>query len=222
MAIENADLGTVIARLQVLEKQYRTLKRAWMMLLGLIVIGLSVMASGAAPTQGTAGSNTIEVQRIVLTDKDGKEHGEMTANGALPRVVLYDEKEHNRVFVSPYFIELDTPLRKVSLDAAGLAIEMNGYGRMALDYDRLSFIDPERRLRMALIPQALSFYYPNSIPAANLAVGEFGPHLQLEDMQGHSAVLGGTGVIGGEANPRSAASLVLLDEQGKALWKAPE
>ena len=195
MAVENTD--ALVARLEMLEKQYRTIRRWWMIVLALIVVGLSVMASRAEPTRTTPGIDTIEVQRIVLTDKDGKERGEMTANGGLPRIILYDDKENNRVFISPYFLELDTPLRKISLDPAGLAIEMQGYGRMALDYSKLSFIGPERKLRMALIPQSLSFYHRNSMPAANLAVGD-------------------------ETSSGSAASLAFLDEQGKAIWKAPE
>jgi hypothetical protein len=184
MAVVTSDVGELVNRLETLEKQYRTLSRAWVILLALIVFGFSVMASRAAPTQRTSGFDTIEVQRIVLTDKDGKEHGEVTANGGFPRVVLYDEKEHNKIFLSPYFMELDTPLRKISLDTAGLAIEMNGYGRMVLDYSRLSFFDPERNFRMVLVPQSLSFYYQNAMPAANLAVGDLGPSLQLEDRQG--------------------------------------
>jgi hypothetical protein len=184
MAVGTSDVDRLAARLEIVEKHYRTLKRAWTLVLAVIVLGLSVMASRATPTRSTPGIDTIEVQRIVLTDKDGKERGEMTANGGLPRIILYDEKENNKVFISPYFIELDTPLRKISLDPAGLAIEMMGYGRMTLDYGRLSFVDPERKLRLALIPQSLSFYYQDSTPAANLAVGESGPSLQLEDVQG--------------------------------------
>jgi hypothetical protein len=184
MAVETSEVDTLVARLEIVEKQCRNLKRAWTIVLVVIVLGLSVMASRATPTVSTPGIDTIQVQRIVLTDKDGKEHGEMTANGGLPRIVLYDEKENNKIFISPYFIELDTPLRKISLDRAGLAIEMMGYGRVVLDYGKLSFADPERKLRTALIPQSLSFYYQNSTPAAKLAVGELGPSLQLEDGQG--------------------------------------
>jgi hypothetical protein len=178
--------------METLGKQYRTLKRALVITLALIVVSLGVMASRAAPTRTTPGIDTIKVQRIVLTDKEGKGHGELTATNGLPRVILYDEKNNNKVFISPYFIELDTPLRKITFDPAGLSIEMRGYGRMALDYGKLSFVDPERKVRMTLIPQSLSFYYHNSMPAASLVVGDFGPSLQLQD------------------------------GQGKAIWKAPE
>jgi hypothetical protein len=222
MTAVDTDLRTVIARLEVLEKKYQRLKRAWAIVLALIVVGLSISTSPAAPTQAAPSGDTIETQRIVLMDKDGKPHGEIAANGGLPRVVLYDEKEHNKIFISPYFVELDTPLRTISFDPSGVAIEMKGYGRMALDYDKMSFTDPKRKLRMALFPNSISFYYQNSMPAANLAVGESGPSLQLEDIQGQSAILGGATVIAGEPNQRSAASLVLLDGQGKAIWKAPE
>jgi len=222
MAIGSIDIDVLKTRLERVEKQYRALSLSWSFLVSLLVIGLSLMRGHAAQNQRTERNDTIEVQRIVLTDKDGKAHGEITASGGLPRVALYDEKETNKVFISPYFIQLDTPLRKISIDPSGLTIGMEGYGRMMLDYSRLSFFDPQRTVRMALIPQSLSFYSLNSTPAANLAIGEFGPSLQLEDVQGETAILGSAPTTTGEAKPRSAASLLLLDGQGKPIWKAPE
>jgi hypothetical protein len=222
MAIGSSDTCTLDARLERVEKQYRALKRSWIAVIALIVIGLGVMRGHAAQGQHPGGNETIEVQRIILKDKDGKPHGEITAIGGLPRVTLYDEKEANKVFVSPYFIQLNTPLRKISIDPNGLAIEMEGYGKMTLDYSKLFFVDSERKVRTALIPQSLSFYSRTSMPAVNLAIGEFGPSLQLEDSQGQTAILGGATAIAGEAKPRSAASLLLLDGEGKPIWRAPE
>ena len=81
-----------------------------------------------------------------------------------------------------------------------------GKATVTLNPDNLSLEGPVGKLRIALNHEA------------------GGPNLTIEDNEGYSTVLGRSDVVltkTGKSQQTPAASLVLLDNNGKVLWSAP-
>ena len=114
------------------------------------------------------------------------------------------------------------------ISPAGTPIE----ARMALTDDTLAFTGKNRTLRLKLgvyrqlddLP-VLVFHDEQGRTRIDLSVFQGGPSVIVEDTNKQArAVLGYIGpehIARGVADVRAPSSLVLLDKDGKVIWKAP-
>src|ERR1700719_1986887 len=90
MGPETPDIRVILERLNSLEKQNRTLRQAGVMVL--IGIGVVLLTGQVAPP-----NRTIEAQKFVLTDAEGRSRGEWSADRTKAELALYDQEGRRSV-----------------------------------------------------------------------------------------------------------------------------
>lgn len=163
---------------------------------GALLVALAALAL-LGQAMPTSTPRVIEAERFVVRDSTGTIRGQLGMMEGVPRLVLYDEAGRSRVRL---FVEADA----VHL----FFVDQGDHSRMRLfvgkDSARLQFADVAEQER------------------ALFGITDGKPSLVLRDEVTDRAVLGQARVkLDGAEEQRSASSLVLLDQDGKVVWKVP-
>ena len=90
MRPETPDIQVILERLNSLEKQNRRLRQAGVLVL--IGIGALLLTGQVVPP-----NRTIEAQKFVLTDTEGRSRGEWSADRTRSELALYDQEGRRSV-----------------------------------------------------------------------------------------------------------------------------
>lgn len=184
MIEQRTETNTIERRLGKLEKENRWMKRGGcVVLLGIV----SAMLMGQARP-----SRTVEADKFVLKDSNGRTRAEMSFWQDDPLLTFYDIDGKRTLGLSGTVLALGQS-----------NVKGNSY-RAKIDLGGLSFVDPDGKLRIVL----------NAVR----------PGIGLTDAEGFSANFGRTDVefhTTGLKLQTSAASINLIDKEGKLLWHAP-
>jgi hypothetical protein len=208
------EIQALTDRLEAVERRYRRLKRATLMVL--LFLGAIVVMGPARPPQ------TVTAQRFVLADAEGTIRAELGMSGDRAHLFLYGTNQ-----------EVPQVSVFASSDGGGATFSSaDGYPRALLhttkDGALLNLFEAEGKGKVHLGVGSFDLRKPDpgAKPSHYLIALEDvpGPSFQIEDKQGFIAV---TGVVNeqtpqtGESHRTSAASVRLFDKDGKELWSAP-
>jgi len=207
---EMRELGTLLSRVERLEKENRRLKRGALVFLAAIAsVGLMAQTKQSAPSTSQrrrapapapAGPTAVEAQGFILKDSNGHVRAELGLNGSTPSLKFKDESGSALVT---------------------LALNDSPGGPMLL------LSDPQHHASVALSvlehagPQ-FSLTGERADIQLHMGVAPDGTTLELSDKNGFTTSIG-NGVVpkNGQAKQVSAASIVLYGKQRKVLWSVP-
>lgn len=157
--------------------------------------GLIIFGAAIAMAQSAPAPKVVEAQRFVLKDGQGNVRAWLGLFGEGSELVLGNSAKQPMMTL------------KVSDQASDLHFQGQENSGMNLGLD---FGVP-----------AISMAGSSGSGQATLAVNETGPEFALRDSQGSSAALGIPDGAAKSRHAKSAASVRLLDKEGKVLWSAP-
>jgi hypothetical protein len=178
-------------RLSFLEEQNRRLK--WGGIAVLIAFSAVLLMGQAKPTP-----RSVEAEKFVLKDANGNVRGWMGVIGEGSEIVLGNSNRQPMLTL------------EVSTDSDDLHFYGSRNSGMNLG---LNSGDP-----------SISLMGAEKSGAAGIIFRKNGPSLKLEDAKGYTALIGATeseNAVNGQTKFTSAASVVLLDNHKKIIWKAP-
>jgi len=167
-------------------------------------------------------SKEVKARRFVLVDGEGRERAMLFADPQGTQLVLSSASGNNLV-------------RLASFDALGpslLFYDSHAKLRLRLAMDpngpHLDMLDAREKLVVSLYSlrdvSSLTLWSQNQENTAVLQTFDRGTYLELEDSKKFKSTLGTAEVESihtGEPHETSAASLVMLDKDGKVVWQAP-
>ena len=187
----STDQTAIEERLSILEEQNRRLKKGGIIVL---IALFSVILMG----QAKPSPRSIEAEKFVLKDAHGNVRGWMGVIGEGAELVLGNSNRQPMITLE---VSTDSgDLHFYGSRTSGMNIGLNS------GEPSISIMGADKKGR------------------AGIAFGKDGPSLNLEDAKGYSAFMGATRLdhaVHGEPRFTSAASVILLDKDGKILWKAP-
>jgi hypothetical protein len=222
--MENQDMDALQVRLSVLEHRLRmvTVGGAFILIVS-ILLGLFIQRAASQAT-------VIRAREISLVDAAGRERIHMSA-AAPPLgeawILIKDASGKNRIGLSVG--------RSGSIIDTSIGILGEGKGALYLTAEALTLTDKQDQTMVDLLVEPLhsgvevvglgNAPYAYATLGINYGGGMFpGPGVVVSDRAGYTAALGparlktpGTGT----EERRSAASLVLTDNDGKVIWSAP-
>lgn len=212
MTTQVQDLQSVVERLQKLEGENRTLKRAFTLLL--VAVGCALMMGQAAPK-----SRMLEAEKLILTDASGSTRAELAVLPGGPALRFFNSERKVRALYGGGGLSLfDTEERQLplaSFGASGLSFGDGSKYTISLGgYSALARATAEPRLAL----------YEGNGGHITLSVDKSGPLLLMSDKDAFQARLGTTDLQiprTGESRTTSAASLILFDKKGNVIWRAP-
>jgi hypothetical protein len=216
-----SEMQTMLERLAALEKQNRRLRRAGALILA--GVGVVVLTGQVLPK-----NRTVEAERFVLTDANGKSRAELSLDHNSAQLALYDQEGRQGV--------------SLTTDALGNTSTLNLYNRYGLRVAVSAFLDSgavslaekkepsDWQYHFELADHGapdhhstLSLWNAKGKAQSLLAADATGPSLELKTSEGPATVIGSTALATNpdETRRTSAASVVMLDKEGKVLWHAP-
>jgi hypothetical protein len=201
---QRPDIQPVLERLEKLEQEC---KRSRMLGALLLLLLAAILLAGAAQP----GQHTLTANEFILQDNQGRTRADLSVDSKGVAFTFFDEAE-----------------RKQMLLMAGRDTTGHGHAWLALGERaanaRLTLVgtDPDD---FATVSDGGVFVAGKHTTRIVLSVsGPDSPSVEVADSQGYTAALGvsrfeQTGT--GETHETSAASLVLLGKDGKAIWRAP-
>jgi hypothetical protein len=217
-----SDLTNLSARVEQLERANRRLK--WAVFAALF----AAMLVGCARR-----SNTVEADRFMLRDKQGRVRAEMamsydTGPNGNPSLVLLDEngKERTSVDAGNLTISHDSLKEFTTIDAGGLRTwQDDGKKDVTLLVDRLQFsAGAGATARLEGGPGTAALWLFGHDQGGGAILIDAKPVIELSDANGFRADLGRNDLATprtGGTHSTSAATLVLSGKDGKVLWSAP-
>jgi len=190
------DLQTILERLEKLERQNRRLKLAGVV--ALIAVGVFVLKGLMAPT-----SRTLRAQEFQLVDSSGKLMGKLGLDGKSPELEFYNQK---------------------GLTTASLYAYGNGNigGLLLSDVDSG---ESTSLLSTGVVGPELRFADKGGVKVAlSLSRQTADASLDITDAKGNRSVAGsaaGGATDAKEAQTIPGASLVMLGQDNKVIWRAP-
>ncbi len=225
MQTTTSEFDVLAARVEQLEKQNRRWKRG---ALGVFLLAASVIVMGQARPNTTVGG-----QSFVLRDASGGKRAELVLEAESPRATpsptlrFFDDKGNQTLLLSSTRLELagqsDMGTNIILDDAKGVARANFG---LAQDQSFVLLNDakgvPRIRMELNHDQPKIALQDARELPRLGLVLANDEPAVALDDAQGFSAVFGSTSLLGpGAGRATSAASLVLFNKDGAALWSAP-
>jgi hypothetical protein len=211
-------------RLERLEKQNRHLKTLGVILI-LVVMAVTLTRASDPRTSGRSlgsVSDEVKAHKFVLVDPKGQERAILFAGAQGPQLVMSSAsgKELLRLAgfdaIGPSLLFYDSH-RKLRVR---LATDPNG--------PHLDMLDAREKPVVSLFSlknvSSLTLWSRKQGNTAVLQTFDEGSYLELEDQNKFKSTLGTTGVESmgtGEREETSAASLVMVDKDGKLIWRAP-
>jgi hypothetical protein len=181
-----ASTTSLIERVERLERQNRRMKQAGAAVL--VVAAVLFLMGQAAPLR------TVEANKFVLTDSDGRVRGVLSTNEQNAMLQLFDVNGQLRSWM---------PL-------GGLVFHDNsGSAKAAVSTNN---------------EEAMIDLHGRSRSVATIGVDANGPAVILADKDGFQATVGATDLVTpstGETYKRTTASIALSNKDKKVLWKAP-
>ena len=243
MSIETQDLCAVLERLVKVEKKNRRLKQAGV---AILVIGAACMLIGQASPK----ARTIEAERFMLLDRNGKMRGGFgTFEDGETSLSLFDLNEKERAALvldaagNPTFRlggKDGETLLDVSLNPSGAASLMlfarSGKGGVSVAVDSHGTPAVELRDSGGDVRASLSLFKEGApglglldkAGRARITVLLFpdgSPQIALNDESTRNrAVFGFSSLVAGrtgEVTSKAPSSVVLFDKEGKVIWSAP-
>ena len=221
MRPETPDIQVILERLNSLEKQNRRLRQAGVLVL--IGIGALLLTGQVVPP-----NRIIEAQKFVLTDTEGRSRGEWSADRTRSELALYDQEGRRSVSLMTDAQGNQSTLSLVNrygmrlvvssfLDSGAVSLsEKAGSADWRYHFDLGDRGGPD-------YTSALRLWNAKGNARAVLEAGAAGPSLQIESEV--FKTLMGSAVVdasnAGETHRTSAASLIMLDRDGKVIWHAP-
>lgn len=227
-----SDLTSLAARVEKLERANRRLKwAACAALFAAILVGCAQR------------SNTVEADRFLLRDKQGRVRAEMamsydTGPNGNPSLVLLDENGKERTTVGAGYltsshddagnltISHDNLKEFTTIDAGGLRTwQDDGKKDVTLLVDKLQFsAGAGATARLEGGPGTAALWLFGHDEGGGDILIDAKPAIELSDANGFRADLGRNELVTprtGGPHSTSAATLVLSGKDGKVLWSAP-
>lgn len=207
--------GAILARIERLERQNRTLKRGALACLGiasLFVVTLGVMgqaprkkpspkAAAAAPAELVLPKN-IEAESFILKDPNGHVRAELSMDGEGPSLKLRDQNGAALVTLSLLDSATSGPLLLLSEPQHHASLSMSALSGQG---SQLSLIGDRADIQ------------------ARMAVTPDGTTLDLSDTDGFATSIGNgiKAAKSGQVKKTTAASIALFNKDRKVLWSQP-
>jgi hypothetical protein len=227
VSTEREELTRIIAKVEAVERENRKLKR--MILSAVVVAGAVLLMGQARPNR------TIEAEKFVLKDANGKIRARLEMESDSPTLALLD----GNGFPAVSLLGGDSPFLTICADPTHDSIAIVGcdqqvqIGRFSKEQFGIALYGKDEGGPLhgilaglgvhAGVP-ALDLWGRGASEHASLNLDAPGPSLDLSDKQGFMATIGSTDLgtpRAGEIHKTSAASIVLLDKGGNVLWSAP-
>lgn len=226
METQTPDVHTILVRLEKLERQNRRLKRGAVAVL-IAISALLLMGQGRL-------SRTIEANKFVLKDADGRARAEMDLqSGGNPTLCFRDANGYPTILMGGG----DEPSLDLSLPNFKERVELfaakKSYGLGLYDSVNRSQTGGGIRAGLSVLFQdapevggspSLDLYDNAGNDRASLTFVAGEPILALSDPNGFATHIGGTYLVipaTGEKRTTSAASIVMFDKENNAIWRAP-
>jgi|HubBroStandDraft_5_1064220.scaffolds.fasta_scaffold219024_2 hypothetical protein len=213
------DLSVLLSRLESIERENRRLKQ-----IGLVAIVLSTLM--LLMGQAHPANQTVEAEKFILKDSNGIIRARLQLEpGDKPTLSLLDASGFPLVSLgagkSPFLslcqgkCESQVQIGAFHDDVFGLAL----YGK-----DRGPMHGLRASVGMVNGVPGFDLFSEDATEHALLDLQTTGPKFELGDTQGFSTVIGDSELElprTGERRATSAASILLIGKDGKALWSAP-
>jgi hypothetical protein len=225
--VGDQNLAEVVARLEKVEKENRTMKRAGLAII--IAAGCVALMGQARPTP-----TAVEARSFVLQDAGGAKRAELVleagAPGEEPSPVLrfLDGKGADSLSLSPTRLELSG---KSDLGPDIIIDDAKGTPRVDLGVEKnLPFVllnDEKGIIRVDMGLErgepALVINDDKATPLVGFGLSQGRPSISVNGPDGYRATIGSQPLVGvtGATYWSSAASLFLYNNQGKVIWTAP-
>jgi len=221
MGPDAPDMQAIIKRLDRLEKQNRRLRRVGV--LGLFGAAILLLTGQIAPS-----NRSIEAQKFLLTDTEGKPRGEWSADATMTQFALYDQNGARSVSLMADVRGNESTLNLVNKHGKRLRVSaFLDSGVISLSQKTES---ADWQCHFELVdrggpdyPTTLRLWNAKGNASAVLEASEAGPSVQVGSGD-FKTVIGSIASDAGstaEAHRTSAASLIMVDRNGKVLWRAP-
>jgi hypothetical protein len=204
----NPDFQSLAAHVQRLELAHR--KSKWIVMAALLAAMAGVIA-------GCAGrSGTVEGDRIILRDKEGRMRMEIamsyeTGPNGYPSIALLDENGKKRTSIGAGVLNIVG-------DKGTSVVLLDGQLQFNTDSGVTARLDGE------LGRESLWLFGHDEDSAGNILIDADTPVIEVSDTKGFRADLGRNRFVAsrtGNTQTTSAAALVFANKDGKVLWSAP-